>query len=156
MIVWIHGGGCQKGGKAECPITWLCDAGFAVASVDYRLTDLAQWPAQIDDCRAAIAFLRNEQLKLGINADRIGVASSSAGGHLVALIGTLDHDDGRSGVQAVCDFFGPTDLLTMPKNVDSGGKTQAELAAAPGAKLLGGIVRDHLDLAKQASVQSRC
>lgn len=98
----------------------LCDYGFAIASIDYRLTDQAKWSAQVEDCRAAVAFLKAEQTRLKIFADRVGACGSSAGGHLVALMGTLDQSDAqqkRSGVVAVCDYFGPTDLLTMPKNI---------------------------------------
>ena len=65
VIVWVHGGGWQKGSKDRCPITWLCDHGFAVASVDYRLTDQAAWPSQLNDCRAAVAFLKTHQNRLG-------------------------------------------------------------------------------------------
>lgn len=154
LVVWVHGGGWNKGSRSKCPIAWLCNEGFAVASVDYRLTDKAQWPAQIEDCRAAVAFLRTNGKQYGLAVERIGVCGASAGGHLVALMGTLDQNEqaqSESGIQAVCDFFGPTDLLTMPNNVLDAGETEADLAKVNGAKLLGGIVRDQPEKARHAS-----
>jgi acetyl esterase/lipase len=154
LVVWVHGGGWNAGDKARCPGVYLAAEGFAVASINYRLTQEAQWPAQIDDCREAIRWLRREGAKYGIATDKIGVWGGSAGGHLVALMGTLDlptDEAVSSRVQAVCDWYGPSDLLTMPPNVLSAGKTEADLAKANGAQLLGGIVRDMPELAKQAS-----
>lgn len=155
LIVWVHGGGWSGGSKDRCPGTYLADEGFAVASINYRLTDVAQWPAQIDDCRAAIRWLRQHADEYGLDAEHVGVWGGSAGGHLVALLGTLDAPDvaGEPScrVQAVCDWYGPSDLLTMPPNVLSAGKTEADLAKSNGAKLLGGTVRDRPEAAKQAS-----
>ena len=81
-------------------------------------------------------------------------SGGSAGAHLVALMGTLDapkNETTSSRVQAVCDWYGPTDLLTMPPNVPADGRTLEDIAKSNGAKLLGGTVRDRPDLAKQAS-----
>ena len=153
VIVWVHGGGWQKGSKDRCPITWLCDHGFAVASVDYRLTDQAAWPSQLNDCRAAVAFLKTHQNRLGLNANRVGVSGSSAGGHLAAAMGTVDQTEAErsaSGVVAVCDYYGPTDLLTMPNNVAK-NKADEELAITPGGKLVGGAVLKNEEVAKSAS-----
>ncbi len=58
VVMWVHGGGWKNGSKNRCPATWLVDHGYAVASINYRLTDEAQWPAQIEDCRAAVRWLR--------------------------------------------------------------------------------------------------
>ena len=154
VVVWVHGGGWKNGSKDRCPAAWLAAHGFAVASINYRLTHEAQWPAQIDDCRAAVRWLRENAKTLNLNPDRIGAWGSSAGGHLVALLGTLDPPDSEgtsSQVQAVCDWFGPTDLLTMPPNTISETRTEADIAQSNGAKLLGATVRDVPALAKQAS-----
>lgn len=62
--------------------------GYAVASVQYRLTDKGTFPAQIHDCKGAIRWLRAQAKKYGYDADKIGVVGISAGGHLVALLGT--------------------------------------------------------------------
>ena len=97
--------------------------GYVVASVEYRFSQKAIFPAQIDDCLAAIRFLRKHAKKYGIDRRRVGVGGSSAGGHLSALVGTAGgtgnfkpvggHDDFSDGVQAVCDIFGPTDFWTV-------------------------------------------
>lgn len=153
-VVWVHGGGWNAGSKDRCPAAYLAAEGFAVASINYRLSQQARWPAQIDDCREAIRWLRREAKSRGFAAERIGVWGGSAGGHLVALLGTLDAptDEATSSrVQAVCDWYGPSDLLTMPPNVLSAGKTEADLAKSNGAQLLGGVVRDRPELARQAS-----
>ena len=154
VVVWVHGGGWKNGSKERCPGVWLVEHGFAVASINYRLTDEGQWPAQIDDCRAAVRWLRKNATDYKLDAEYIAAWGGSAGGHLVALMGTLDapNDEAISSrVQAVCDWFGPTDLLTMPPNTLGNGRTLEDIAKSNGAKLLGGTVRDRPELAKQAS-----
>lgn len=153
-IVWVHGGGWSAGSKENCPIAWMAAEGFAIASIDYRLSDVARWPAQIEDCRDAVRWLRAQAGVHRIDPNHIGAAGGSAGGHLVALLGTLDlpKDEAISSrVQAVCDWYGPSDLLTMPPNLPAPGKRDGDLARSNGAKLLGGIVRDWPELAKNAS-----
>lgn len=154
VVIWVHGGGWKNGGKDNCPAKWLAQHGFAVASISYRLINDAQWPAQIEDCRDAVRFLRRHAARLQLDAARIGAWGSSAGGHLVALLGTLDAPPGEavsSRVQAVCDWFGPADLLTMPPNVVSAKRPLEEVAKSNGARLLGATVRDVPELARQAS-----
>lgn len=154
VVVWVHGGGWKNGSKDRCPGVWLATKGFAVVSIDYRLTDVAQWPAQIDDCREAVRWLRRNGAKHGLDGEHIGAWGGSAGGHLVALMGTLPtpaDEAVSSRVQAVCDWYGPTDLLTMPPNVVGNGRTAEDVARSNGAKLLGRTVREVPELAKQAS-----
>ncbi|PQO38448.1 alpha/beta hydrolase [Blastopirellula marina] len=154
VVMWVHGGGWKNGSKDRCPATWLVEQGYAVASIDYRLIDEAQWPAQIDDCRTAVRWLRQNAKEFQLDANHIGVWGGSAGGHLAALLGTLDAPPGEevsSRVQAVCDWYGPSDLLTMPPNVVGNGRTAEDVAKSNGARLLGGPVRELPDLAKQAS-----
>lgn len=154
VVVWIHGGGWNKGSKDRCPAVWLVTNGFAVASVQYRLSTEAQWPAQMDDCRDAIRWLRDNAKQHQLDAKHIGVWGSSAGGHLVALMGTLDlpKDEKTSArVQAVCDWFGPSDLLTMPANVVGNGRSEEDVAKSNGAILLGAPIYKVPDTAKLAS-----
>ncbi|HEY1375942.1 MAG TPA: alpha/beta hydrolase fold domain-containing protein, partial [Gemmataceae bacterium] len=154
VVLWIHGGGWKNGSKETCPLTWLAAEGYAVASLDYRLIPWAKWPAQIDDCRDAVRWLRSNADKYGLDRNHVAAAGGSAGGHLAAVLGTARPPEGEavsSRVQAVLDLYGPADLLTMPANVPGPGKTDADLAKANGAILLGGIVRDRPELAKQAS-----
>lgn len=152
VIVWVHGGGWLNGSK-ENPrhAVWLATKGFAVASINYRLTTEAQWPAQIDDCRASVRWLRNHASQYGLDPKHIGAFGSSAGGHLVALMGTRPYDDKVSRVQAVCDWFGPSELLTMPPNMVANGRTEEQVAKSNGAKLLGATVKDVPGLAREAS-----
>ena len=152
LIIGFHGGGWRSGDKAQNPGIGLLRAGYVVASVNYRLSQQAIWPAQIHDCKAAVRWLRAHAEEYHIDPDRIGVWGASAGGHLVAMLGTAGdakelEGDGEnanvsSKVQAVCDLFGPSDLT----------RTEDE-AAADGAvpKLLGGPIRENLEKAKQAS-----
>ncbi|MCB1123343.1 MAG: alpha/beta hydrolase [Verrucomicrobiae bacterium] len=154
VVVWVHGGGWMNGSKEKPRAEFLAGHGYAVASINYRLTGEAQWPAQIDDCRNAVRWLRENASEYRLNPDKIGVFGSSAGGHLVALMGTLPCPAGEtvaSRVQAVCDWFGPSDLLTMPPNNIGLGRTAEDVANSNGAKLLGHTVLEVPDLARQVS-----
>lgn len=154
VVVWVHGGGWLNGSKDKCKAAFLAQHGFAVASIEYRLTQVAQWPSQINDCYAAVRWLRTEGKSHGLDGSNIGVWGSSAGGHLAALTGTRDasgNDKGNAKVQAVCDWFGPSDLLTMPPNNVSETRTAKQVANSNGAKLLGATVREVPELAKDAS-----
>jgi acetyl esterase/lipase len=152
LVIWVHGGGWQQGDKAQPPALGLLRWGYVVASINYRLTDEAIFPAQINDCKAAVRWLRAHAEEYHIDPDHIGAWGASAGGHLVALLGTagdqkdLEGDGGNakfsSNVQAVCDLFGPSDLTRVLDDT-------AANSALP--KLLGGPLRQHLDDAKRAS-----
>jgi len=158
LVVWIHGGGWRAGSKSKCPVTWLTDHGMAVASISYRLTDKATFPAQIHDCKAAIRWLRAHADEYGYSTEKVGVAGSSAGGHLAALMGTsgdvkaLEGDvggnlDHSSRVDAVVDYYGATDFILR-------SKTQPHRANQKGSvvyNLLGGGADEKVDLARQAS-----
>ena len=154
VVVWVHGGGWKNGSKKNPKNLFMIEHGYAVASIDFRQTHDAMWPAQMDDCRNAIRWLRTHSRDYQLNPEKIGVWGSSSGGHLVALMGTLPYDPNEkvsSRVQAVCDWYGPTDLLTMPPNNVGNGRTEEDVANSNGAKLLGCTVRDCSDLAKQVS-----
>lgn len=156
VIVFVHGGGWKNGSRksGEKIAGWLVDEGFAVVSVDYRLTDVAQWPAQIDDCYEAVRWVRRNSQKYNFDPHHIAAWGTSAGGHLAALMGTRpcpSKEDVSSRVQAVCNWFGPSDLLTMPPNNVGNGRTEADARKSNGAKLLGVTVKDDIRLAKDAS-----
>src|SRR5687768_13215615 len=159
LVVWIHGGGWQNGNKASGLgrlASLVASGDYVGASVGYRLTDKATWPAQILDCKAAIRYLRANADKLGIAPDKIGVWGSSAGGHLVSMLGTsgdvkdVEGDLGTTGVSSrvscVVDYCGPSDFLlfglSAPRMNEPG---------RPVYKLFGGPTKDKADLAKQAS-----
>ena len=160
LIVWIHGGAWRAGGKERTPAMPLLADGFAVASVTYRFSQDAPFPAQIEDCKAAIRWLRAHAKELNIDPTRIGVWGSSAGGHLVAMLGTAgdakDWDKGEnldqsSRVQAVCDWFGPANLLTMGEQSAPGSRIQHDAADSPEARLIGGALQENKDKARAAS-----
>ena len=97
LVVWIHGDSWRDGSKADCPIRWLAMEGYAVASIGYRRSDTARYPAQLDDCRAAIAELARRSGEWGIDPARIAVIGSGGGGHLAALTALDPDDEGDSG-----------------------------------------------------------
>ena len=152
LVVWIHGGAWQGGSKEGCPALPLLKKGYAVASINYRLSQHAVFPAQIEDCKAAIRWLRANAKKYHLDAGHIGVWGSSAGGHLVALLGTsgdVKELDGKgvnldqsSRVQCVVDWFGPTDFTKM------GGWHDGE--KSPEARLIGGPVQANKEKAAKA------
>lgn len=124
-IVWIHGGGWQGGDKRPAPkATSMLGLGFVAVSINYRLSGQASHPAQMHDCKAAIRHIRANAATYGIDPTRIGIWGSSAGGHLVALLGTSGDEPTTEGtvggnpgfagpVQAVADYFGPSEFLSI-------------------------------------------
>lgn len=153
LVIYIHGGGWWNGSKnGNNPAIFLLEKGYAVAAINYRLVDQAIFPAQIEDCKAAVRFLRANAKKYNLNPDSFGVLGVSAGGHLVALLGTtggmkdLEGDglnkDVSSRVQAVVDFYGPADFLHFKLKEDP---------ASTVTKLLGGVLTEKRELAAKAS-----
>lgn len=162
LLVFIHGGGWAKGDKASGGrrlTDWVEGGKFVGASIGYRLTDEAQWPAQIHDCKAAVRWLRANAAEYGIDPDRIAVWGTSAGGHLVAMLGVSgdvealegevgSHTDVSSEVTCVVNFFGPSELLTMS---DHPGKIDHDAPESPESKLVGGPLQENPDVANDAS-----
>jgi acetyl esterase/lipase len=150
LIIWIHGGAWRAGSKNGTPALRFTRRGYAVASVEYRLSGEARFPAQIQDCKAAIRWLRAHAKEYRLDPEHFGVWGSSAGGHLVALLGTsggvaeLEGSLGSAGVssrvQAVCDWFGPTDFLQMDR---AGSQIHHDGPNSPEAQLIGGPIQDN-------------
>lgn len=123
LIVHIHGGGWMGGNKFPCPVVAMVGKGYAVASVEYRFSQKTKFPAQIQDCQAAIRWLRANSKPHNIDPERVGVVGGSAGGHLSALVGTAGgkkafapiggNEQQSDRVQAVCDIFGPANFSTV-------------------------------------------
>jgi acetyl esterase/lipase len=160
LVVWVHGGAWREGSKDNTRATWLLSEGYAVASINYRLSQHATFPAQIEDCKAAIRWLRSNAAKYGYDGNRIGVWGASAGGHLVALLGVTgdvkDFDKGEnlkvsSRVQAVCDFFGPTDLTKMNEQAGARGRMDHDAPDSPESQLVGGPVQQNKAKAARAN-----
>jgi acetyl esterase/lipase len=147
-ILWIHGGGWVTGDKAGGPAIQFATKGFAVASMNYRYSRHATFPAQTYDCKAAVRWLRANSKTYSLDIANIGVWGASAGGHLASMLGlttgnellegTLGNADQSSAVKAVVDWFGPTDFMTLGSR-DT--RTQ----------FLGGDALDHPEKANAAS-----
>jgi acetyl esterase/lipase len=160
LVIFIHGGAWQSGDKFMMPDPKeFHKRGYAIASLNYRLTSEAPYPAQIEDCKTAVSWLREHATIFKIDPNRIGIWGISAGGHLAALLGTTGDMTtpswarSASGVsnrvQAVCDWCGPTDLTTMSKQA---GSTYVLDKAVD--RLLSSGTKEKSVLAKEASAIS--
>jgi acetyl esterase/lipase len=151
LIVWIHGGGWKDGNEDDCPPLPWTGKGYVVASIAYRLCQDALFPAQIQDCKAAIRWLREHAAAFRIDPTRVAAWGGSAGGHLASLLGTSadsiewekGHPAGSSRVQAVIDWYGRADLTPVC--------TDPSWAGSASATLLGGTGQAVSDLARKAS-----
>lgn len=158
LVMFIHGGGWQHGDRTRCRLTWLAEHGYAVASIEYRLSQESLFPAQIHDCKGALRWLRANAAKYGYDASKVVVSGTSAGGHLAALMGTsgevkalegttAGHPDQSSRVQGVINYYGPSDFVKRSEN-------QPAKTDEPGGgvfQLLGGPVQKNLEAAREAS-----
>ena len=162
LVVWIHGGGWRNGDKRSGinRVTPLVTTGrYVGATIGYRLSGEAQWPLQIHDCKAAIRWLRAHAKEYGIDPKRIAVWGSSAGGHLVSMLGVSGefevmegklgkHLDQSSRVQAVVNYYGPSALLLMnskPSRIDHDAKE------SPESQLIGAPIQTVKEKTRQAS-----
>ncbi len=169
LVIFIHGGGWQLGHplvtnriyRRMDPIGKLLRAGFAVARISYRLSGEGRFPMQLHDCKAAVRFLRNHAGLFGVDAERFAAMGDSAGGHLAALVGLtggradmegeVGEKTGSSAVQAVIDWFGPTELLTMREQALSDGMRGQDDARSPESRLVGGALTENREAAIAAS-----
>jgi len=149
LVVWIHGDTWRDGSKADCPVTWLALEGYAVASIGYRTSDLARFPAQLDDCRAAIAEIVRRAGEWGLDPTRIAVVGHGGGGLLAALVGLADDpaDDEaaapRSPPAAIALLSAPTDLTSLGPEHDR--------PRSPASLLVGGPLPEVREAALRAS-----
>ncbi|MCX6910784.1 MAG: alpha/beta hydrolase, partial [Verrucomicrobia bacterium] len=162
LIIWVHGGAWLSGDKRGGPFFQMLARGYAVASLNYRLSHQAVFPAQIEDCKAAIRWMRAHAREYNLDPGRFGAWGSSAGGHLVALLGasggvkSLEGGAGNPGVssrvQAVCDWFGPTDFTQMETHALTPGKPfNHDATDSPESRLIGGALQENKDKARAAN-----
>jgi acetyl esterase/lipase len=160
VVVWIHGGAWLSNDKyadmgyMKNTLKGFIDNGYAVASIDYRWSTTAIFPAQIQDCNQALEFLYQNAAKYKLDKDRIALIGFSAGGHLANLLGLSNNNtvkdfyaDGKKPhfkIKLVLDFYGPSDFLTIKGN-------DSKDPGNPLTLLLGGTATDHPDKAKKAS-----
>ncbi len=159
LVVLLHGGAFMRGDKrSQNPAPFLA-AGYAVAAVNYRLSQHAIFPAQIEDVKAAVRWLRAHAREHGIDPDRIGAHGQSAGAHLAAMLGTAghvkafevgEHLDVSSRVQAVVDYFGPTDFLQMDAHRLSDGPLH-DPPDSPESRLVGGPIQERKEAVARAN-----
>lgn len=159
LLIYICGG-AWKDSTPFCQIPWLsyfARRGYVVATIDYRVTGMEIFPAQIQDVKAAIRYLRVHAKEYSIDPERVAVMGDSAGGHLAALagssgdqedFGTPDYPEVSCGVTAVVDLYGPADLLVLAKTSDPADGFSWQ---SPESLLLGGHPSVKSDLAKIAS-----
>lgn len=163
VVVWIYGGAwMQRNKSSQAPTaTWLTSDGYAVAVIDYRLSSEAQFPAQIIDCKSAVRWLRANADRLGLDADHIGVWGASSGGHLASLVGlTRGHavfygdalaPEDSSQVQAVVDYFGPTDFRQMDAHALPGAPFKHDAPDSPESRLVGGAIQQNAEKVERAN-----
>ncbi|MGI9243658.1 MAG: alpha/beta hydrolase fold domain-containing protein, partial [Verrucomicrobiales bacterium] len=112
MVICIHGGGWARGDRKDFHevMKRLADWGYSSATVSYRFTDVAAWPAQLEDVQAALAWVVEHADEYGIDPERIAVLGGSAGGHLSLMLGTVPEVGEEHRVRGVVNLFGPTDF----------------------------------------------
>ncbi len=160
LIIWVHGGAWRSGSKDQMPVGRWLQHGFAIASVDYRLSGAAPFPAQAHDIHSAIRWLRLHSVEYQLDPARFAIAGSSAGGHLAALVGTTsdvaelagDQNLGvTSEVQGIVSFFGASNLVTI---LDQSTPHGLSVRVPALQLLLGGQPREKFELARLASPAS--
>ncbi len=166
VIVWIHGGGFRGGSRTSgyARLMRFVQRGYAGVTIDYRWTTEVIFPAQLQDCKCAIRWVRGHAKEYNLDVDHIGVWGGSAGGNLVAMLGVtggVEEFEGDGGwqehsswVQAVVDYFGMTDFLAIEELVKQ-GKATARFMLHDGkdsaSGLLGGKFWENPDLCRKAS-----
>lgn len=159
LIIWIHGGAWRGGSKERyAPMEYL-KSGYAGASINYRLSQHAIFPAQIEDVKAAVRWIRANAETYRLDPNRFAAWGSSAGGHLVAMLGTTgnisefevgENLEVSSRVQAVVDYFGPTDFLQMDAHRLPDGLVH-DASDSPESQLVGGPIQEHKDRVARAN-----
>ncbi|EGQ7764648.1 MULTISPECIES: alpha/beta hydrolase [Vibrio] len=163
LLVWVHGGAWKRGSKDAIPeknpllLQSVLNEGYALASVDYRLSGEAIFPQPVQDINDALNYLYDNAEKLGIKADNVVIMGRSAGGHLAGFIGATNsayhqvdfYEPPKYKVSAVVSFFGPTDLLELS---NKGGKKTSKKSSV--SRFLGDIPNNIPKLAKKASTTS--
>jgi len=159
LLVYIHGGGWLEGDKAPLFAVGMMNLGYTMASINYRFSSDAVFPAQIQDCKAALRWLRAHAAEYGYDPKRVAVMGDSAGGHLVTLLaatgGTKEFDVGEyldqpSNVVCGIDYYGPTDIVNyQPENDNPHIQRSGDQSIL--VRLLGGPVEERKELAEKAS-----
>lgn len=159
LVIWIYGGAWDWGSKDRSnPIIGLVARGYAVSSISYTKSREEIFPAVINDCRAAVSFLRFNAARYNLDPNRFGAAGESSGGHLTALLGTVGDTEeftnhpitkkASSALQAVSPWCGPTDFLKL--NDVKCAQDYSKKTSAP-SRLLGAPIKEVPDECRQAN-----
>jgi acetyl esterase/lipase len=157
LVVFIHGGAFRMGDKkdASAERRALTDAGFAVASLNYRYATEAIWPAQLEDLHEGFACLRSRAKEFGFDASRIASFGPSAGGHLSAACGISLSARPETRLKASVIWYPPVDFPEMDRDIEATGVKRAtgrnDAPDSPESVLIGATVADHPELARRAS-----
>ena len=169
VVVWVHGGGFFSRSRSLLPgllerarlFKRIPREGMALASIDYRLSGEARFPAQLHDVKAAIRWLRARGQELGIDSERIAVWGGSAGAHLAMMAAVtgdapdLEGDVGvigqSSAVTAAVDWYGPTDFAAADRDAPADAALTHDAPDSPEARLIGAPVQDRPDLVARAN-----
>lgn len=163
LVIWIHGGAWMLNDKyadmgyMKNTVKSFLDSGYALASIDYRYSTVAAFPAQIQDCNQAIQFLYDHASRYSIDKNKIALIGFSAGGHLASLIGLSSNNHIASffaagqrptfKIKTVLDFYGPADFVMLGGVTDTAVNNNKNAVAI----LLGAMPLKRPDLAKTAS-----
>lgn len=150
LVVWIHGDTWRDGSKADCQVTWLVLEGYAVARIGYRTTDIARFPAQLDDCRLAIAEIVRRADEWGLDPTSVAVIGHGAGGHLAALVGLADDPSEEDGTLSVGVTPKAVGIISAPTDLPSLG-TDHDRPRSPASLLVGGPLPEVREAALRAS-----
>jgi len=169
VIVAIHGGAFKMGNATGGDVAAMLEGvkhGYAVVSINYRLSDEAIFPAAVNDCKAAIRFIKANAEKYSLNANKISVWGDSAGGNLAAMVGTTGSVDALNGdnkdnlkytsdVQAVVDWFGPLEFLKMDEQFAAAGITpkmgKTSTETSPESQYIGQLITKNPELTQKAN-----
>jgi acetyl esterase/lipase len=171
VILSIHGGAFKSGDKGDGQVIPMLEGikrGYAVVSINYRLSGEAIWPAQINDVKAAVRWVRANAKLYKLNPDKIASWGGSAGGHLASMVGTSGNikeledlsqgnADQSSRVQAVVDWFGPTDFLKMDEHAKESKVANPQIHSvpeSPESQLIGKNLQDAPDIVKTANPET--
>ena len=162
VVVWIFGGAWRTNNRLrqEGQAAWLATKGYAVAAIEYRMSSEALFPAQIEDCKAAVRWLRANAATYGLDPSRLAAWGESSGGHLASMLGVTSgvkdleggsgNLDQSSRVSAVVDFFGPTDFLQMEKAALPGGMKH-DSPDSPESLVIGGPIQENREKVARAN-----
>jgi acetyl esterase/lipase len=163
LVIWVHGGGWMTNDKyadmgyMKNTVRSFIDSGYALASIDYRHSTEAIFPAQIQDCNQAVQYLYDHSSEYNIDNKRIALIGFSAGGHLASLLGLSNNNEVKEfytagtkpafKIKCVLDYYGPSDFVMLASNPDTSINNERN----PVSILLGAVPLKRPDIAKKAS-----